>query len=282
MLRSLNMLGSTLSALSGVMEEIFPTIQTKLLPDIYHHGLLSLPLEVVSNIFEHVHADDVDCTTQAIPRVNHYFRDIALKTPLLWTNLSTSRNPSLYIERSKTLGLHVEISLFRRSREIRDFLRITVPEANRWISLHIHPALYPQFHAYLVHIRESLLGKSMSALKVIRIERSNSLIRDNSLLGDNQAEISPAFHLYNDWSMPFLRTMEMVNIIPTAYPENLVCLDIHLCPYLNVNGQDIIRTFRSIKGVLQRLPALIELKVKLTKFKTTYFPYPPEAASPSE
>ena len=200
----------TLHDISSYLNNAVQRMEAIMQPFILSHSFGILPDDVLARVFELV--DPVETPPNVLASVCRRFRNIMLHLPRLWTHISTvssTRNISDRLERSKEMGLDVEAVIDRMSskRDISSKLDLLIHHAWRWRSLLL------QFDDDRVGL--PLLPASEDTWKAVQLPMLHQLTIYRSRyprpthIGENYD-----VPLVTDWDMPKLRSLKLTNIFP--------------------------------------------------------------------
>lgn len=106
----------TLEGLVGSMDRMLETTKEKILPTFRHHGIKSLPDEILEKIFLMMLAKGCDFADRfpelVISHVCRHFRNVAINCPLLWSRLTSRMSEShavCHFQRSENVDFTVII-----------------------------------------------------------------------------------------------------------------------------------------------------------------------------
>ncbi|TDL19265.1 hypothetical protein BD410DRAFT_876856 [Rickenella mellea] len=113
-------------------------LQRRAIPLVLEDGIKRLPNELLAHIFEagFQMTEDSEFSVR-VSHVSRRFRDISLRTPRLWTRLSTDFGLAqihAFLCRSTYFDIHVEIAGSPRS-VVESFVRMLAPHSGRWSRL---------------------------------------------------------------------------------------------------------------------------------------------------
>ncbi|TDL24393.1 hypothetical protein BD410DRAFT_119647 [Rickenella mellea] len=122
-------------------------IQTRLTNIVARSGLDRIPDEILACIFESGHAmEDQYFFSLTVSHVCRRFRDVALKTPYLWTRINGKIKRRLirtFLARSAMLDLDISFpSTSESTRGIEKYFDIVKPHSRRWSHITLN---YPPF-----------------------------------------------------------------------------------------------------------------------------------------
>ncbi|KAJ7221262.1 hypothetical protein GGX14DRAFT_353459 [Mycena pura] len=197
-----------------------------------------LPNEVLSAIFMFVvepHSDDMTTTTSptTISQVCHRWRQVALATGSLWTNIvltfPTSREQLTrtitWLVRSNTYPLDILLDFRDPEWDFEDeeshgfcwtdmepVLRLLLPSAARWRTIELFTDTWAPIFAFLGYTRT--IGPSLSRLEKLHLARCNAYF---ALKGEvfEPAELSrhlPLFGGAGDSTLPHLREVALTGV----------------------------------------------------------------------
>ncbi|TDL21228.1 hypothetical protein BD410DRAFT_308913 [Rickenella mellea] len=115
-------------------------LQSQVTPLVLRYGIARLPDEIVAQVFEMGHLDYNRENFKVALRVSHVsrrFRDIALRTPLLWTRIASWYSNSqveAFLTRSRQRGLDLRVGSCVGLQLF--FLRL-MPHSNRISEIHV-------------------------------------------------------------------------------------------------------------------------------------------------
>ncbi|KAJ7213730.1 hypothetical protein B0H12DRAFT_370592 [Mycena haematopus] len=175
-------------------------VQSRL--DSYKYPVLTLPNEIISNIFTHVPPPYPSCarltgapSPTSLTRVCRQWREIALSLPSLWSAINLSRNgvsleqwariSELWLKRSRSCPLSIELDARRDGLDLMKVL--TSVAAHRTRLEHLKLVLYPDGLPFL--------------------ERSMPLLRHLDL--DLRNDFSYAFTPVSFCEFPLLRSVRL-------------------------------------------------------------------------
>ncbi|KAH8112039.1 hypothetical protein DFH11DRAFT_1728861 [Phellopilus nigrolimitatus] len=268
-LRTLKALNSSLSALSRVVKEGLPRVQSHLLPIVYsRRGLPSLPEELIAQVFEMAYADDGNVSWH-LSLVSRRFRRIALSLPRLWTKLDTSHDPELNLERSRGHGISLDIctNLYHVFTEERfhEFMRKVGPHSDRWKSVrlsgHWDEAKYSRSDVLVKSLRDNFAGKTFPVLETLC---SDYEFNCAEVMDDNALEIwQDAKNFFSEWDMPALRVLKTTNLIPSLNTSSLTRFQLSLDGLSENEEEYIIYDLGALTNFLRALSSLEELSFVL-------------------
>ncbi|TDL21170.1 hypothetical protein BD410DRAFT_868090 [Rickenella mellea] len=125
----------TLNKVRSLLEKKIRTIKRRCDPLALEDGMRRLPDELLARIFEIGHLSTRSCTSLLVSHVSFRFRQVAIRTRLLWTRLSAGyTNDQLQAFVSRSGNLDLEIMCRSPPRERNDFLKVVISLSNRWSS----------------------------------------------------------------------------------------------------------------------------------------------------
>lgn len=83
--------------------------------------------------------------TELLSLVCIRFRDVALRQLILWTCLSSGKNPVLFLEQSGSLPLVINVRFVHGTQRILSFLQILKPYASRWSEFNVEALPHEPF-----------------------------------------------------------------------------------------------------------------------------------------
>lgn len=143
-LRSLKESKLALAALNGIKSNLGKKIrrlQRRAVPLVLEDGIKRLPDEILAHIFKMGHlTTDYSEFSLRVSHVSHRFRQVSLRTPILWARFSTllpDDQIEAFISRSARLDLHLSTYWSQDSplSEIELFLSRLGEHSNRWSTL---------------------------------------------------------------------------------------------------------------------------------------------------
>ncbi|TDL21189.1 hypothetical protein BD410DRAFT_804382 [Rickenella mellea] len=143
LLQALEESKSCLDTLHDIRRHLWKRIrilQKQVMPLVFEVGIKRLPDDVLALIFESGHRSTETCEfSLSISHVSCRFRQIALRTPLLWTRYDDSHTESqtqTFLARSGQLGLEI-LPYATFVPAIRPFLQLLGTHSRRWSRLFI-------------------------------------------------------------------------------------------------------------------------------------------------
>ncbi|KAJ7235720.1 hypothetical protein B0H12DRAFT_1191220 [Mycena haematopus] len=165
-----------------------------------HSDIDRLPNELLSTIFmfaieQHCHDEPTPFTISptTISHICHHWRQVALETGSLWTNIVLTfptSNEQLtriltWLSRSKTHSLNISLD-FRdpewdwegeethgfRWADMEAVLRLLLPTAARWRAVELFTDTWAPIFAFLLHTRS--IGTSLNRLETLHLARCNA------------------------------------------------------------------------------------------------------------
>ncbi|KAH8103888.1 hypothetical protein BXZ70DRAFT_670038 [Cristinia sonorae] len=205
-----------------------------------------LPPEILSKIFICYAQTTKGATVgwPALTHICHYWREVALASPLLWTKIHVSNHPNTepvasYIERSAEMPLSVRVRV--ETEPYTDSIHMILPELRRARKLHIM-ALIP-----ILELLETHLQPSAPLLKSLVIFKTD-------------VKFDFKLSIFNNCRMPALDRLSLIYVplewSTVVFPPSLTDLHIEAGRWysseLNTSITDMVR-------VIQGLPLLKRL-----------------------
>lgn len=240
-----------LEALLSALLEKMQEIEGKLRPfrQVLSRCITSLPNEILAKII-HFSATDL-ATTRDLSQVSRRFRSMTLQSQRLWASVSSVMSRSwinAFLARSGTTGLCVDFVFPMQGIEVNNwdkFLQAVASESHRWHELSL---CYPFGHDDKYdEIWRQLSGSDPQALRRLRIA--------GPAFGN-----PPPFrsHFYRSWSIPNLRDLEVVEIIPMPFANAITRLQ------LIITNSETLGNWASLLSFLDSIPTLVNLTLMLT------------------
>ncbi|TDL21266.1 hypothetical protein BD410DRAFT_868305 [Rickenella mellea] len=134
---------AALDELRVALKKRIRVLRKSCMPLILANGVKSLPDEILCLIFEAGHIMTVGCTfATTVSHVSQRFREVSLRTPLLWTRisvLSSSAQNLAFISHTGGIGLDVSTGVPWTSRHrVESFFEILRPTTPRWSHLRLY------------------------------------------------------------------------------------------------------------------------------------------------
>lgn len=226
-LQTLKSVFATLSAISGMVESAIPELSREFMPHMQQAGMASFPDEILASIFEYAFefaGRDRDKVTNSIACVCRRYRQIAVRTPKLWTFMKfmarRNMDPELYLtlSRGKALAVEIDCDSFSSTEELIAIMHSIKPAVHRLEELTIRAMEEkPHTSSFLTHLHESYDEVDFCALKMLRLEYWEPEWTFDSDLADDDAEEAEELKkmFFKSWKIPALRELALSNHIPT-------------------------------------------------------------------
>lgn len=195
-------MGSSFHNLPRLADEGYPSqdAHEKIQSQVHELGIRTLPNELIARIigcvFEYPsdmvdHWPNYPVSTNynwhkdrsQVLLVNHHFRDIAIAKPSLWTEINSSRDPQLSLERSKSSGL--EITLGEEPQppsRLKRFVEFVRPHTSRWKSFSVYTKYYGSIdnpgdiaNALLKRLRDEFTGYVFPLLDELKVDYGDDI-----------------------------------------------------------------------------------------------------------
>ncbi|KLO18192.1 hypothetical protein SCHPADRAFT_993797 [Schizopora paradoxa] len=226
-------------------------------------GLLSLPSELLSQIFQFV-VDGTGDPVWANPtrskaavtlsHVSQYFRNTALSCAPLWSNICGSPEMAqLCLSQSEEALLDVAVTVGWSSNPVpkpydmafEQFITDALPQSKRWRSLDVHYKPKVWMFSEGTDVRQALSELDVRSLVSLCIRNDDEHLRFED------------YHEFRHWNTPNLRHLIAIQYFPLALPNiaNLTSLDVTLKP-----GQI---SLTSVHQEISRMENLESLSLKM-------------------
>ncbi|KAH8112055.1 hypothetical protein DFH11DRAFT_1609437 [Phellopilus nigrolimitatus] len=262
----LRALDASLSTLSRIVKEGIPHVQAQLLPIVFTSGFSSLPNEVLSQIFEMAFAENKHISA-TLSLVCRRFREIVLHLPKLWTYLHVSKDPRLFLERSQSLGISLDIRIKNDETPAERLLRQAELHTDRWEVFMLRRDLDCDIASCdtMKHLREHFSRTTFPSLETLSVDCDCDVALDNMghvLEGEEDAD-SGIRNFFSTWDTPALRKLKISNLIPSLLRANsLTCIELRLDGYSRTY-ELAIWNLQTIAAFLASCRSLEELKLTL-------------------
>ncbi|KAL5494685.1 hypothetical protein ACEPAI_146 [Sanghuangporus weigelae] len=226
-IQQLKRVNQLLDALSNSSKAFISTLREKSTPIISQHGIMSLPDEVLTKIYEYIKdhydpipAKDENYANHKYSRSNKYnvcqrIRHLAVSSPTLWTTLHSRMHReefSIYLKRSKNAHLSIIFRSPCPDRSFYKFLSGILPHNRRWKEVTIEcasniPFAWESLDAQLMQIPE-LRKLDFPALTTLIVHSEGSRSSDSHTL-----DLVEDF--FSRWKVPNLRHLSLYSVIPS-------------------------------------------------------------------
>ena len=286
-------LGGTAACLTRFLKLGLAMMREYRLREAYNRGIQSLPVEIMERILEFAY-DPRDEGWKSLLLVNRYFRDVTYRTSLLWTAVSTNRDPTPYLERSASRGLLVSVRYFNeRELQFERWIAAIDPHWERWksFSIGMMPFLCTEneprtligdpktiAHRRLRDLRDTYKGRTFPSLETLSVSYGVDVPVDPAagvmwqglvaVLDNSSDPHASVRNFFSTWHMPALRNLEMVGLIPIlpqGCASSITRFDLVLGKTLSSNY--LLYSLRVISDFLRGLTSLQELHLNLDTLK---------------
>ncbi|KLO16176.1 hypothetical protein SCHPADRAFT_995280 [Schizopora paradoxa] len=236
---------------SAIGESLQETLSYLTSVKVQEWGLLALPDELIGTIIElAVYGDriEIDLSSLQLSHVCRRFRDVALRLPVIWTDLSCRWHGhalvGLYAERSNGLGLNIcasDDSLDPKSPHPHDrykadacarFFQATVAYRDEWRSL-----FYLGNHSIHLLLRKDLRLPRLEQLRVC----------------------SDYIHIFERYEMPIIKSVHFFDVIPQRpLASSLTSFSIMLNKPTGMNMDDCT----SLLKFFEATPSIVDLQMR--------------------
>ncbi|TDL22451.1 hypothetical protein BD410DRAFT_898365 [Rickenella mellea] len=136
---------ATLNEVQSQLRKRILSLRKSYIPLMVEEGIKTLPDDILTQVLEAGHYTTDNCLfAQHMSQVCHRFREVSLRTPLLWSKISddyTEDQINTFLSRSAHVGLDISVGF--STSEPLSFLQRVTSHSNRWTKLRF-PYEYPE------------------------------------------------------------------------------------------------------------------------------------------
>lgn len=203
-------------------------------PDL---SILHLVDETLGMIFEEIWRSNSNGAKKLL-LVCKRFRDVAIRQPVLWMQLTTNKDPTLFLERSGSLPLEVDVYFSHGVHRVKSFLHLPKPHARRWSHFTLnHRPGDPPLRRFFQWMDRQYRDLRFDRLRTMRLR----FFENEQVFNIVRSDKRDVTGFFRTWTLPALVNFNGLRLQPRINAEKL-----EKCSVLLIHDAGFQNNFRAL------------------------------------